>query len=209
MPPNFEPIVSTGRLNAATASVPTTSATIEPGTRGNHRGDQQHERQRADGEGERGRIRSGHRRAPAAAMRAKNSLGGSPMPRPKKSLICVEAMSSAMPLVKPSTTGRGMNFTACPSPVTRQDHQDDAGHHRHHQQAGHAVRGDDARDDHDERPGRSADLDARAAEQRDEESADDGCVDARLGRDAGRDPERHRQGSATTPTVRPATRSAQ
>ena len=33
-------------------------------------------------------------------------------------MICVEAISSAMPLVKPRTTGRGMNFTAWPSPVT-------------------------------------------------------------------------------------------
>ena len=32
-------------------------------------------------------------------------------------MICVETMSSAMPLVKPRTTGRGMNFTAVPSPV--------------------------------------------------------------------------------------------
>ena len=42
----------------------------------------------------------------------------------------------------------------------RQEQQDDARHHRHHQQAGQAVRGDDARDDHDERPRRSADLNA-------------------------------------------------
>ena len=54
---------------------------------------------------------------------------------PRKSLICVEAISSAMPLVKPRTTGRGMNFTAWPRPVTARHEQDHAGHHRHHQQA--------------------------------------------------------------------------
>ena len=32
-------------------------------------------------------------------------------------MICVVAISSAMPLVNPITTGRGMNFTACPRPV--------------------------------------------------------------------------------------------
>ena len=36
---------------------------------------------------------------------------------PKKSLICVLAMTSAMPFVKPITTGRGMKRTAVPVPV--------------------------------------------------------------------------------------------
>jgi hypothetical protein len=36
---------------------------------------------------------------------------------PKKSLIWVLAIITAIPLVKPMTTGRGMNFTAVPSPV--------------------------------------------------------------------------------------------
>ena len=36
---------------------------------------------------------------------------------PKKSRICVLAMSTAIPLVKPTTTGRGMNDTAAPIPV--------------------------------------------------------------------------------------------
>ena len=75
----------------------------------------------------------------------------------------------------------------------RQEQQDDARHHRDHQQAGQAVRGDDAGDDHHERARRSADLDARAAEEGHHESADDGRVDARLRGDARCDPERHRQ----------------
>ena len=51
--------------------------------------------------------------------RAKNSLGDSAICSPAtKSLICVDKISRAMPLVKPRTTGRGMNFTACPNPVT-------------------------------------------------------------------------------------------
>ena len=39
------------------------------------------------------------------------------MRKPKKSLICVEAISTAMPLVNPITTGRGIKRTAEPSPV--------------------------------------------------------------------------------------------
>jgi len=52
-----------------------------------------------------------------ACMRVKNSLGFSGIFSPKKSLICVEAISSAMPLVNPITMGRGMKRTAAPSPV--------------------------------------------------------------------------------------------
>jgi hypothetical protein len=37
---------------------------------------------------------------------------------PKKSLICVLAMTSAMPLVNPMTTGLGMKRTAVPDPVS-------------------------------------------------------------------------------------------
>ena len=50
-------------------------------------------------------------------MRNQKTLGTWPMCRPKKSLICVLAMSTAMPFVKPITMGRGMNFTAEPMPV--------------------------------------------------------------------------------------------
>ena len=51
-------------------------------------------------------------------MRSKNSLGFPASFSPRKSLICVDAMSSAMPFVNPRTTGRGMNFTAWPRPVS-------------------------------------------------------------------------------------------
>ena len=47
-----------------------------------------------------------------------NSLGTAPVLSPKKSLICVEAIRMAMPLVKPTTTMRGMYRTAEPNPVT-------------------------------------------------------------------------------------------
>ena len=43
------------------------------------------------------------------------SLGTSVNPSPKKSLICVEKIVSAIPAVKPTTTGYGINFTTVPS----------------------------------------------------------------------------------------------
>ena len=117
MPPNLDPIVSTGRPNAATAAVAATSATIEPGTRGARRGIT---RTTASEVAASASAAGFHCGSPAASavMRLKNSLGGSGMARPRKSLICVAAMSSAMPLVNPITTGLGMNFTARPNPVT-------------------------------------------------------------------------------------------
>ena len=71
--------------------------------------------------------------------------------------------------------------------------EDDAGHHRAHEQAVDAVLGDDARDHDDERAGRSADLHVRSAERRDDEAGDDRAVDAGLRRHARRDGEGHRQ----------------
>ena len=53
----------------------------------------------------------------SAAIRGTNSLGTGLTVRPKKSLICVEAISTAMPLVNPIVTDRGMNRTAVPRPV--------------------------------------------------------------------------------------------
>ncbi len=46
-----------------------------------------------------------------------NSLGTAGVRRPKKSLIWVEAMRRAMPLVNPMVMGRGMYLTAAPRPV--------------------------------------------------------------------------------------------
>src|SRR5713226_3080693 len=51
-------------------------------------------------------------------MRARNSPGTLSIFNPKKSFSCVLAIITAMPFVKPTTTGRGMNFTAVPKPVT-------------------------------------------------------------------------------------------
>ena len=124
-----------------------------------------------------------------------NSPGTGPASvMPKKSLSCVLAMTSAMPLVKPMTTGRGMYRTAVPVPVSAHDDEQHAGHHRAHEQAVDAVA--------------SAMMPATtttnapvgppictygSAERGDEEAGDDRAVDAGLRRHAGRDGERHRQ----------------
>src|SRR5205814_1807217 len=68
-----------------------------------------------------------------------------------------------------------------------------ARHHRAHEQAVDAVVRDDAGHDDDERAGRPCDLEARAAERRDEEAGDDRAVEARLRQHARRDCERHRE----------------
>ena len=60
------------------------------------------------------------------------------------------------------------------------DDQHHACHHGAEEQSLHAVLDDDSVDDHDEGAGGAADLRARAAQQRDEESGDDRAVDAGL-----------------------------
>ena len=124
---------------------------------------------------------------------AADELTGHIDPQAKKIRSCVLAITSAMPLVKPMITGRGMYLTAEPVPVRPMIDQHHAGHHRAHEQAVDAVPGDDAGDHHHERAGRSADLEARSAKRGNQEAGDDGAVDAGLRRQARRDRERHRQ----------------
>ena len=54
---------------------------------------------------------------PIAAPRPRKSPGTLSICNPRKSFTWVLAMRRAIPLVKPTTTGRGMNLTADPSPV--------------------------------------------------------------------------------------------
>src|ERR1700686_2195815 len=54
---------------------------------------------------------------PSVSSRAQNSPGTWSIFNPKKSLICVLAIITAMPFVNPTTTGRGINLTAVPRPV--------------------------------------------------------------------------------------------
>ena len=81
---------------------------------------------------------------------------------------------TAIPLVKPVTTGYGMNLIAPPNRARPMDHEQDARHQRADRQSVDAVLCDDAVDDHDERARRPADLDAASAEKRDQEPGHDG-----------------------------------
>jgi hypothetical protein len=117
MPPNRVPIVSTPRWAALTITVPATRATTYPGTRGTYRFHTTMSRTTP--------IPTAAVRGDAApTFRASTSTRPMKSPgtgcasvMPRKSLICVLAMTSAMPLVNPITTGRGMNLTAVPVPV--------------------------------------------------------------------------------------------
>lgn len=84
-------------------------------------------------------------------------------------------------------------FDAGPEPGCAHDHEQNSSHDRAHEKAVDSADGDDAGNDYDERAGGSADLRFRAAEGGDEESGDDGAVDAGLRREAGGDGKRHGQ----------------
>ncbi len=80
-----------------------------------------------------------------------------------------------------------------------QQHQDDARHQRTHVQAIQPVRGDNTGHHNDEGPGGSANLGARAAEGRNEETREDGAVEARFRRDAGGNGEGEREWKRNQP----------
>ena len=99
------------------AAVPATSAAIAPGTRGSSRGTIRMIASEASVRATAGACVVGSA-CQYASILAMNSPGTAVIVRPSASLICVEAMRMAMPLVKPIRIGRGMNLTAVPSPVT-------------------------------------------------------------------------------------------
>ena len=110
------PIVSTGSLKITAIAVPASSATIEPGTRFVTSGHKQDD---------------GERTPPTSTVLGSTRLPDAPPARhsrrklarhgarlqSQKIRICVEAISTAIPFVNPIVTGRGINFTAIPSPV--------------------------------------------------------------------------------------------
>ena len=115
--PNRDPMVGTSSSSAIVAAVASTRATMGAGTRGANRGritstaSEPSPRAVAIGE------IVGSARA-ASISRGRNTPLGCAKSSPRKSLIWVLAISTAMPLVNPITTGRGMYRTADPSPVT-------------------------------------------------------------------------------------------
>ena len=73
------------------------------------------------------------------------------------------------------------------------DHQEDAGHHGRQQHAVDAMTIDGRGHQHDEGAGRPADLEAAAAQRRNQEAADDGRVEPAFRRRARGDGDRHGQ----------------
>ena len=116
IPPNRLPIVSTGRLARVATIVPPSSAISVGGTRGANRTTAIMVSSDTDASA----VAAGEKDPASAARtwtRPRKSPGTCCTAMPKKSLTWVLAMRSAMPFVKPMTTGRGMNRTAVPSPV--------------------------------------------------------------------------------------------
>ena len=117
MSPKRLPTVSTGKPMIIAPAVPITRATTVPGTRGTRRtnstmmASETMPRPAATGE-------AVSQCAASTCIRPTNSPGTSAIRSPKKSLIWVLAIRTAMPLVKPTTTGRGMNLTVDPRPVS-------------------------------------------------------------------------------------------
>lgn len=116
MPPNLDPIVSTGRWKTTATDVPASRANIVPGTLLKNRAINMMRRRQDRAKTVVGRD-SVDQDETIACNRGARALGTCSMVSPKKSLICVLAMTTAIPFVNPITTGRGMNFTALPRPV--------------------------------------------------------------------------------------------
>ena len=129
------------------------------------------------------RVRTCRMFRASVTIRGQNSPGTG-IASPKKSLSCVLAMRTRDAVGEPDDD-RPRDELDRGAHAGRAEHdEDDAGHHRAHEQAVEAVGGDDAGDDDDERARRTADLKTGSAERRNQEPGDDGAVDAGLRRHA-------------------------
>ena len=185
--PKRAPIVSTGRCIALTTTVVTISATNGPGIlcdpRPDH-DDRQCRRSDADGcrcdgrcmvdvrapLGEKFRRHGAHLQAEEIFDLAREDDDGDPAREAGDHRMRDELDRAA---------------------ELRESHDDEqhASHQRRHREPVDAVLLHDAVDDHDERAGRSADLNARAAERGDDEAGDDGGPQTAAGGDAAGDRE--------------------
>lgn len=116
IPPNRVPMVSAPMPVSITKAVPPTRARIVPGTRGSRRRSTRMSASAAMPSAAAEGVKV-PRWEPSISIRGTNAAGTAPILRPRKSLICVLAMRTAMPFVNPTTTGRGRYLTAVPMPV--------------------------------------------------------------------------------------------
>ena len=115
----------------------------------------------------------------------------------------------AMPLVNPMTTMRGMNRTAAPRPVSPMSISRMPAISVTMASPLMPKRSDNARDDHDECAGWTADLGARSAQRGDQETGHDRGINSRLRSDPGSDAKGHgqRQRDQTHGDARPGGRA--
>jgi hypothetical protein len=107
MPPKRVPTVSTGNPASATSTVPAINATMLPGKRRRARLDPTTTAREPMASSVAGQEMVG-KPWTIWIRRGRNTPEGCAIESPKKSLICVLAIRSAMPFVKPTSTGRGM-----------------------------------------------------------------------------------------------------
>ena len=103
---------------------------------------------------------------------------------PQKSLICVLKMRTAMPLVNPAVTGYGMNLIIVPKRASPMTKSMTPGHDRADGQIFSAILGINAIEDDDERAGRPANGNLRAAQAGDQNPGNHRRENARLRRHA-------------------------
>ena len=103
-PAEFVPIVSTGSPTTATASVHPSSATIEPGTRRVTRGKRRMMASDATRDCNRQPVDGAEMRKQNEPFVERTRSARPAVVRPRKSLIWVEAIRSAMPFVNPIVT---------------------------------------------------------------------------------------------------------
>ena len=101
---------------------------------------------------------------------------------------------AAMPRVKPSTTGQGMNATARPSPLTPRIMTIRPGHERDQGNAADAVGRDHRGEHHHHGAGRAGDLDVGSAHDGGHQAGHHGGDESGLGADPGTHPEGQGQG---------------
>ena len=158
MPPNREPIVSTGSVKTATAAVPPDSATIWPGTRFSRRGVTDDDHQRNDGERHR-RAVDGPNRCRVGSQ-SRDELARDFRHGQAEEVFDLRRDDQDSNAVREADDNRTRDELDRRAQARERHHeQDDAGHHRDHVEPGEAVLGDDRRHHHDKRAGRTADLD--------------------------------------------------
>ncbi len=185
MPPNLVPIVSTGRCSSAAATDASATAMRKLGQCGRQMRQATMIAMAAKSEGDRSAVDGGQRRAECLQLgqQIARLLARERQPEQVPDLAGEDDDADAGREADRHRKGNELDERAEAQPADR--HQHDAGQQRRRGEPVQPVSGDGGGDEHDEGARRSADLEAAAAKQRDEEAADDSGIEPALGRDAG------------------------